>query len=71
MLQCKMFEQSPENPTRAVPRPCTRNVVRRGRSQDGIPEAYAGRARQAFSAAPQQPAEVTTVKDVAEAVWMA
>jgi len=41
------------------------------RSQNGIPEAYAVWARQVFSAAPQQPAEVTTASDVAEAVWQA
>lgn len=42
------------------------------RSQNGIPEAYADWARQVFSAAPQQqPAEVTTAIDVAEAVWRA
>lgn len=41
----------------------------RAASQNGIPEAYAGWAKQAFSAAPQQPVEVTMAHDVAEAVW--
>lgn len=43
----------------------------RARSQNTIPEAYAGWAREVFSAAPPQPAEVTTTSDVAEAVWWA
>lgn len=43
----------------------------RSRSQNGIPEAYAAWARQVFSAVPQQPGEVTTAADVAEAVWQA
>ncbi len=47
------------------------SATTRGRSQNGIPEAYAAWAKQVFSAAPQQPAEVTTTSDVAEAVWRA
>ncbi|MBU1336716.1 MAG: SDR family oxidoreductase [Alphaproteobacteria bacterium] len=43
----------------------------RARSLDGIPEAYAAWAKQVFSAAPQQPSEVTTANDVAKAVWQA
>jgi NAD(P)-dependent dehydrogenase (short-subunit alcohol dehydrogenase family) len=43
----------------------------RARSQNSIPEAYADWAKQIFSAAPQQPAEITTASDVAEAVWQA
>jgi len=43
----------------------------RARSQSGIPEPYADWAKQAFSAAAQQPSEVTTSADVAEAVWRA
>lgn len=46
-------------------------AVARARSQNGIPEAYAAWARQVFSAAPPQPLEVTTAKDVAVAVWQA
>jgi hypothetical protein len=47
------------------------SATARARSQDGIPEAYSDRAKQVFSAAPQQKAEVTTATDVAEAVWQA
>lgn len=47
------------------------SATARARSQDGIPDAYASWAKQIFSAAPQQPAEVTTARDVAEAVWQA
>lgn len=43
----------------------------RVRSQNGIPEAYANWAKQALSATPPQPAEVTRASDVAEAVWRA
>lgn len=43
----------------------------RGRSQNGIPEAYAHWATQVFSAPQPQPVEVTTAIDVAEAVWQA
>jgi NAD(P)-dependent dehydrogenase (short-subunit alcohol dehydrogenase family) len=43
----------------------------RARSQNGIPEAYAAWAKQAFSGAQQQPAPVTSAMDVAEAVWHA
>lgn len=43
----------------------------RGRSQKGIPEAYADWAKQVFSAPQPQPAEVTTANDVAEAIWQA
>ena len=43
----------------------------RARSQGGIPEAYAAWAKQVFSAAPPQPVEVTTMDDVAQAVWQA
>lgn len=43
----------------------------RGRSQSGIPEAYAAWAKQLFSAPQSQPVEVTTANDVAEAVWQA
>lgn len=48
--------------------PFARPTIARARSQTGIPEAYADWARQEFSAAPQQDAEVTA-RDVAEAVW--
>ncbi len=41
----------------------------RARSQHGIPEAYAGWAKQVFSAPP--PADCTTADDVAAAVWWA
>lgn len=44
------------------------SATARARSQNGIPEAYADLAKQAFSAAPQQPAEVTQASDAAEAV---
>ena len=47
------------------------SATARARSQNGIPEAYAAWAKQVFSAAPQQPAEVTVAADVAEAVWQA
>lgn len=47
------------------------SATARANSQNGIPEAYADWARQVFSAAPQQPVEVTTASDVAEAVWKA
>ena len=47
------------------------SATARSRSQNGVPEAYAAWAKQAFSAAPQQPAEVTKAGDVAEAVWRA
>lgn len=47
------------------------STAARARSQNGIPEAYANWAKQVFSAAPQQPVEVTTASDVAEAVWQA
>ncbi len=47
------------------------SATARARSQNGIPEAYAAWAKQVFSAAPQQPAEITTARDVAEAVWQA
>lgn len=47
------------------------SATARARSQNGIPEAYAAWAKQVFSAAPQQPAEVTVAANVAEAVWQA
>ncbi|CUX57631.1 Short-chain alcohol dehydrogenase-like protein [Agrobacterium fabrum str. J-07] len=47
------------------------SVSARDRSQNGIPEAYAGWAKQVFSATPPQPAEITTANDVAKAVWQA
>jgi NAD(P)-dependent dehydrogenase (short-subunit alcohol dehydrogenase family) len=47
------------------------SATARGRSQNYIPEAYADWAKQVFSAPPQQPIEVTTAVDVAEAVWRA
>lgn len=47
------------------------SATARARSQNSIPEAYAAWAKQVFSAAPQQTAEVTTASDVAEAVWQA
>ncbi len=47
------------------------SATARARSQNGIPEAYAAWAKHVFSAAPQQPAEVTVAADVAEAVWQA
>jgi NADP-dependent 3-hydroxy acid dehydrogenase YdfG len=43
----------------------------RVRSQNGIPAAYAEWAKEVFSAAPQEPVEITTASDVAEAVWQA
>jgi NAD(P)-dependent dehydrogenase (short-subunit alcohol dehydrogenase family) len=47
------------------------SATARASSQNGVPEAYATWAKQMFSAAPQEPAEVTTAMDVAEAVWRA
>lgn len=47
------------------------SATARARSENGIPEAYAGWAKQIFSTPPQPPAEVTTASDVAEAVWRA
>ncbi|MFD1910934.1 SDR family oxidoreductase [Halodurantibacterium flavum] len=47
------------------------SATARARSQNAIPEAYADWARQVFSAAAQQPAEITTASDVAHAVWQA
>lgn len=47
------------------------SATARARSQNGIPEAYADWAREMVSAAPQQNTEITTTKDVAEAVWRA
>lgn len=47
------------------------SATARARSQSGIPAAYADWAKQAFSAPAQQPGEVTTSADVAEAVWRA
>lgn len=47
------------------------SATARAQSQNGIPEAYAAWAKQLFSAPPQQPVEVTTANDVAEAVWRA
>lgn len=47
------------------------SVAARDRSQNGIPEAYAGWAKQVFSATPPQPVEITTANDVAKAVWRA
>jgi NAD(P)-dependent dehydrogenase (short-subunit alcohol dehydrogenase family) len=47
------------------------SATARAASQNGVPEAYAAWAKQVFSAAPQQPVEVTTASDVAEAVWRA
>lgn len=43
----------------------------RARSQNGIPEAYADWAKQAFAAAQQQPQDVTRASDVAQTVWRA
>lgn len=43
----------------------------RVRSQNRIPEAYADWAKEVFSAAPQEPVEITTTSDVAEAIWQA
>lgn len=43
----------------------------RARSQNGIPEAYAGWAKQVFAGAQQQPSDVTHASDVAQAVWRA
>jgi len=42
----------------------------RARSQTGIPDAYADWAKRIFSTTPQH-AEITTARDVAEAVWQA
>ena len=47
------------------------SATARAQSQNGITQAYAAWAKQAFSAAPQQPADVARVSDVAEAVWQA
>lgn len=47
------------------------SATARARSRTGIPEAYAAWASQAFSAAAGQSADVTTARDVAEAVWRA
>lgn len=47
------------------------SATARSRSQTGIPEAYAGWAKEVFSAPSQQPVEVTTASDVAEVVWRA
>ena len=47
------------------------STTARARSQNGIPAAYAAWAKQVFSAAPQQPAEVTSASDLAEAIWQA
>ena len=47
------------------------SATARARSQNGIPEPYAAWAKQVFSVARPQPAEVTTAADVAEAVWQA
>ncbi|MDI7864196.1 SDR family oxidoreductase [Rhizobiaceae bacterium n13] len=47
------------------------SATARARSQNSIPEAYAHWAKEVFSGAPQQPAEVTTATDVAKAVWLA
>ncbi len=43
----------------------------RARSENGIPQAYAAWAKQVFSAAPQQPIDITTANDVAKGVWQA
>lgn len=43
----------------------------RARNQAGIPEAYAAWAEQAMTTASQSSVEVTTVDDVAKAVWSA
>ncbi|THV12498.1 SDR family oxidoreductase [Rhizobium rhizophilum] len=47
------------------------SAAARVRSQNGIPEAYADWAKQVFSGASQQLAEVTSASDVAAAVWQA
>ncbi len=47
------------------------SATARALSRDGIPEAYADWARAVFSASPPQPADVTTARDVAAAVWQA
>ena len=47
------------------------SATARARSQNGIPEAYADWAKQAFAAVSRQPAEVTRASDVAEAIWRA
>ncbi|NVD42939.1 NADP-dependent 3-hydroxy acid dehydrogenase YdfG [Ensifer sp. M14] len=47
------------------------SAAARARSQTSIPEAYADWAKQVFSGASQQPADITTASDVAEAVWQA
>lgn len=47
------------------------SATARARSQNGIPEAYADWAKQVFSRAPQEPGEVTSANDVAEAIWRA
>ena len=47
------------------------SATARDRSQNSIPEAYVGWAKQVFSATPPQPAEITTASDVAKAVWQA
>ena len=47
------------------------SAAARARSQNGIPEAYAEWARQVFSTTPQQPVQVTTASDVAEAILQA
>lgn len=45
------------------------SATARGQSQDTIPAAYAGWAKQIFSA--PQSSEVTSAKDVAQAIWLA
>jgi short-subunit dehydrogenase len=47
------------------------SATARAKSQNGIPPAYAEWAKEIFSSAPKQPVEVTTARDVAEAVWKA
>jgi NAD(P)-dependent dehydrogenase (short-subunit alcohol dehydrogenase family) len=47
------------------------STTARERSQNGIPEAYLGWAKQVFSTTPTQPAEITTANDVAKAIWQA
>jgi short-subunit dehydrogenase len=47
------------------------SATARARSQNGIPEAYADWAKQVFSRASQEPGEVTSANDVAEAIWRA
>ncbi len=47
------------------------SATARARSQNGIPDAYAAWARQAMAVPPPQPVEITTARDVAEAVWHA